>query len=307
MTAALRHEARLRWLRDAWAVPAERRELEVEGAAVSYRDWGRDDGVADTDGLVFVHGFLAHARWWDHIAPHFRSRHHVIATDLTGMGDSGWRPAYDRRQYARETIAALRHAGIRRATIVAHSFGSLSSLYAALLAPDLIERVIVIDGFVFRAEPGSIPDAIMPEKRYATREEALGRYRLRPPGLWPVPEIVAHVADHSLREVEGEWGWKFDPRTFASVNSDDLRDELCGQPIRAEYIRAGNSETIGEAEVAQFRASLPLCGEPVTIPLSHHHVMLEEPESLVATLEGLLARPCGPACAAMPEPILADS
>jgi len=204
MTASLRHEAHLQWLRDAWAVPAERRELAVEGATVSYRDWGRGDGVADTSGLVFVHGFLAHARWWDHIAPHFRSRYHAIATDLTGMGDSDWRPAYDRRQYARETIAALRHAGIRRATIVAHSFGSLSSLYAAVLAPDLIERVIIIDGYVFRTEPGAMSETVQPEKRYATRDEALARYRLRPPGLWPVPEIVDYVAAHSVREIDGQ-------------------------------------------------------------------------------------------------------
>ncbi|MDE2621395.1 MAG: alpha/beta hydrolase, partial [Sphingomonadales bacterium] len=164
-----------------------------------------------------------------------------------------------------------------------------------------------IDGFVFRTEPGAAPETIQPEKLYPSREAALARYRLKPAGRWPIPEIVDYVAGHSLREVDGQWGWKFDPRIFASVNSDTVRDDLRGQPIRAEFIRAGNSETVGEAALASFRANLPLCGEPVTIPLCHHHVMLEDPASLVATLESLLGRPLTPACAALPETVVAPS
>jgi len=127
------------WLAEGWEQHATVREVDVEGATVRYRAWGCDD--RDKPGLVLAHGFLAHARWWDHIAPRLTDRYRVIAPDFTGMGDSDRRPAYSRHQYARELIAATRHAGFEQAIFVAHSFGSSSALYAATLAPDLIERV----------------------------------------------------------------------------------------------------------------------------------------------------------------------
>src|SRR5947209_5597861 len=179
------------WLRGGWAREAEIRSVEVEGAQVRYRDWGAPM-VRESDGnggIAFVHGFLAHARWWDHIAPHFADRHHVIASDLTGMGDSDRRPRYSREQFAREIIAAVRDAGMQAVTLIAHSFGSPSTLYAAKLAPDLVRRVIILDAHVFRGKVEDKAGEVQPEKRYASREEALARYRLKPPGLWPVPEI----------------------------------------------------------------------------------------------------------------------
>ena len=278
-----------RWLADGWAQEAEVREVAVEGATVRYRGWGLDD--LGKPGLVLVHGFLAHARWWDHIAPRLTDRYRVIAPDFTGMGDSDRRPTYSRRQYARELVAATRDAGIARAVFVAHSFGGVTALWAAMTAPELIERVVVIDAHVFRAEQEQTV-APRPERLYESFEAALARYRLTPPGAWPDPDVFAYIARHSIRRADdGRWGWKFDPEAFRSVHRERLRDELKGLPLPVDFIHAGDSEIVDEASVAGFRAHMPACGVPVTVPLSHHHVMIEQPVGLVAALNGLLARP----------------
>ena len=276
------------WLARAWAHTATVREVAVEGATVRYREWGAG---SDKPGLVFVHGFLAHARWWDHIAPHFADRFHVIAPDFTGMGDSDRRPEYSRRQYGRETLAAIGDAGLRDTSIVAHSFGSVSSLYAAKLAPDRIRRAIVIDAHVFRGEDSGPGRDVEPEKRYPSREAAIARYRLMPPGEWPDPDITAYLAHASLREHVDGWGWKFDPETFRSVHKERVRDEVRDLPLPIDFIRAENSEVVGEAEVAAFLAGAPGCAAPVTIPASHHHIMIEQPLALVSALNALLANP----------------
>lgn len=275
------------WLETAWSRQAGVRAVDVEGATIRYRDWG--DRPAGGPGLLFAHGFLANARWWDHIAPHFADRHHVIAPDFSGMGDSDRRAEYSRRQYAREILAVLDDAGMTGATIVAHSFGAISSLLAATMAPTRIGRVIVLDAFVFRPESPALPTRVETEKRYATREEALARYRLRPAGLWPVPEIVAYLARHSVREAEGMWGWKFDPAIFATIDREEVRDELRGLPTPVDFIHAAHSEVVDEAALATFVANMPRCGTPVTVPLSHHHLMIEQPVALVTALDGLLA------------------
>lgn len=275
-----------RWLDKAWAMEAEVRAVDVEGAAARYRFWASNDGRRR--GLIFVHGFMAHARWWDHIAPHFTDRFRVAAVDMTGMGDSDRRPAYSRRQYAREILAAARDAGMDEVIIVGHSFGSISSLYAAKLAPELVRHVVVVDAHSFREETGETRD-IVPERVYADREEALSRYRLVPPGLWPHPRIVQYLAQHSLRKVEGGWSWKFDPEIFREATQERIRDEMRGTDLPTTFVHAGNSEIVGAAEVANFLANAPGCRGVVTVPVSHHHIMIEQPVGLVAALNGIIA------------------
>lgn len=273
------------WLDRAWAMQASVQEVSVEGAMVRFRCWG--EGAPGRAGLLFVHGFLAHARWWDHIAPHFADRYRVAALDFTGMGDSDRRPTYSRRQYAREILAVAEASGMEQVTLVAHSFGSVSSLYAAKIAPDRVARVIVIDAHVFRDEAGqALP--VLPERHYATREEAIERYRLLPAGAWPLPRIVRYIAEHSLRGTDGRWGWKFDPEAFRTVHKERIRDEIRRLDLPIDFIHAGDSEVVGPAELASFLANQPRCPGPVTVPLSHHHVMIEQPVGLVAALNGLL-------------------
>lgn len=116
------------------------------------------------------------------------------------MGDSDRRTQYSRRQYGRETLAAIVATGMTGASVAAHSFGAVSPLYAARLAPDRIARAIVIDAHVFRDETDTGGRVVEPEKRYSSREEALTRYRPMPPGAWPDADIIAYYAQHSLRE-----------------------------------------------------------------------------------------------------------
>lgn len=280
------------WLAEGWARAASLGEVEVEGATVRYRGWGLDD--ADKPGLVLVHGFLAHARWWDHIGPRLADRFRVIAIDFTGMGDSDRRPVYSRRQYGRELIAAALHAGFERAIIVAHSFGAISSLHAAQIEPAFVDRVIVIDANAFRSEDEDEGMSVQPEKFYSSFEAALARYRLMPTGAWPDPEILDYIARNSIRETDRGWGWKFDPETFRSVHREKMRDALRGLDHPVDFIHAGNSEVVGPTELSNFLAAMPGCGAPVGVPLSHHHIMIEQPVGLVAAINGLLANPRQP-------------
>src|SRR5262245_56841948 len=53
-----------------------------------YLDWGN----AGAPPLVLLHGIDRIAHTFDHVAPRFTDRFHVIAMDLRGHGDSGWDP-----------------------------------------------------------------------------------------------------------------------------------------------------------------------------------------------------------------------
>jgi len=283
----------LQWLSNQWSIEPEIGSVDVEGATVRYRRWrGAPADAGARPGLAFVHGFMAHARWWDHIAPHFRNRFDVIASDFTGMGDSDRRPGYARRQYSREILAAAAHAGLTDVTLIAHSFGGLCALNAAMASQGLVRRVILIDSHVFlppktdreRRKPE-------PERRYATAQEAMERYRLTPPAAAAVPEIVAYIARHSLREADGRWGWKFDPQIVGMDNDAELRRAVRTMSLPVDFVHAECSAVIGPSESAELRTQLRALDRFVTVPVSDHHIMIEQPVALVAALDGLLEQP----------------
>ncbi|HEY6869124.1 MAG TPA: alpha/beta hydrolase [Novosphingobium sp.] len=276
------------WLDQAWQQEAEVRSVEVEGARVSYRAWGLDH--TDKPGLILVHGILAHARWWDHVAPSFADRYRVVALDFTGMGDSARRPAYSRPQYARELAGVARHAGLRDVVLVAHSFGATPALYAALHYPDLFERVIAIDARVFREHNGKYLPSRQ-ERLYASREEAVSRYRLIPPSEGLDPEILAYVAWHSVAPGADGWKWKFDPETIDPVDRWGMVEEMRFKPLAVDLIHGGESSFMTDENIANFLHHMPSCGDPVEIPLANHHIMLEQPVALIAAINGLLAKP----------------
>src|SRR5262245_48676612 len=60
----------------------------VNGLRIHYLEWG----TSDKQPLIMLHGIGRIAHTFDHIAPHFASRYHVMAVDMRGHGDSDWDP-----------------------------------------------------------------------------------------------------------------------------------------------------------------------------------------------------------------------
>ena len=78
------------WLEEALLVPREEGWVKSGGCDIHYFRWGNPENP----GLLLMHGFLAHARCFAFIAPFLAQHYHVVAFDLSGMGDSGVRESY---------------------------------------------------------------------------------------------------------------------------------------------------------------------------------------------------------------------
>jgi pimeloyl-ACP methyl ester carboxylesterase len=272
------------WLDAAWAIPACVRHVEIEGAEIACRIWGH--GNDSERSILFVHGFRANARWWDHIAPHFADRFRVVALDLSGMGDSGRRQHYSRALFAHELLGIIEQLNLHRPTVIAHSFGTLVALYAAALVPDAIGRLILIDGYPTGFP--RLPDAR--ERFYPDRGSILSRYRLDPPGRWPDPRVTAYLANASIRETVQGWTWKFDPNATETLKLDVPRQDVghIVQPVDAIF--ADLTEIVPHDRISNIAKWLPTCGRPIKIHGCHHHVMIEQPQALVAVLSAPLSR-----------------
>lgn len=277
------------WYQRAVSQEAVALHIEVNSNLLHYLAWNAQD--TDKPALLFVHGFRAHARWWDFIAPFFTATHRVFAMDLSGMGDSGWRESYSPQQLAGDVSGFIQALGLGATTVVAHSYGGLCTLRAAAERPDLFKHVVVIDTYV--VFEGAVlprdPARITGSRIYSDYASARARYRLLPEQPTPIPCLVDHVARHSLRAVEGGLRWKFDgrlqePETHAHDGEAMLRK--IAAPV--DYIYGECSALIDEQHARRITNALPNVRGPIAIPDGHHHLMLDQPIALISSLRALL-------------------
>lgn len=271
----------------------EQCSIEVEGANIAFRGWNL--GAVDLPGLVLIHGFRAHARWWDHIAPSLARTHRVAAIDLSGMGDSDRRPTYSRAQFSREILAVAAACEFDRVTLVGHSFGSMGAILASIAAPDRVRRLVIIDTALPTIADVGHQIPVPPRRLYPSRAAAVERFRLIPPGEWPNPDILAYIAHHAVRETSEGWTWKFDEDAAASLNAEaaTYRSDLFGVPVPTDLIYGAETEIMTPERRAMAAEIAPFCGPPIAVPCAHHHVMIEQPIALVSALDALLAVPRG--------------
>jgi pimeloyl-ACP methyl ester carboxylesterase len=235
--------------------------------------------------VVLIHGGVAHARWWDHVAPLLTTgdRRRVVALDLSGHGDSGRRDQYSIGTWADEVAALVSHLEFEAPPIiVGHSMGGLVALTLAERRAELVGGTVVVDTRAVEHTSAERAEndrrAAMPTRVYRTRRDAIDRFR-PVPGQSSLPYVRAHVASTSVRECADGWTWKFDPRIFGG--QDFVNTTLSGLRGRVLMLRAEHG--ISTSGVDRL---LDLVGgvTSVEIAAAGHHIMLDQPLALVAAL-----------------------
>ncbi|MFJ8109477.1 alpha/beta fold hydrolase [Streptomyces sp. NPDC096132] len=118
-------------------------QLEVDGAALTYDDEGPRDGGAVP--LVFVHGWTANRRRWDHQIAHFAEKRRVVRLDLRGHGESSGAGVKTVAELAKDLIAVLDHLKIERCVLIGHSMGGMIAQTVALSHPERVERMVLVN------------------------------------------------------------------------------------------------------------------------------------------------------------------
>jgi 3-oxoadipate enol-lactonase len=113
---------------------------EINGIQVNYADSG-GDGPA----VVLSHGYLMDATMFDAqvaaVAPEYR----VITWDQRGHGGTPAPGPFSYWDSARDVLALLDHLGIEEAVLGGMSQGGFLSLRAAMLAPQRVRGLVLID------------------------------------------------------------------------------------------------------------------------------------------------------------------
>jgi pimeloyl-ACP methyl ester carboxylesterase len=239
------------------AQPGTSHYAQVTGIRMHWLEW---PGPAGAPTLLLLHGFLAHAHWWDFVAPWLAQRYRVIAPDFSGMGDSQYRAVYSHAQYNNEIAGIAEATGSAGGIAIGHSFGGRALLYACNEHRDLFARAIVVDSRL-----GSPEDPIRgfneewrPKKSYPDAESIARRFSLRP--IEPAPlAAMRHMAQASIREEASGWVWKFDAevtRLFQVADDapgvDDIH-ALRDLTMPVDFIYGESSRVVTPPRAAQPR------------------------------------------------------
>jgi hypothetical protein len=119
----------------------------------------------------------------------------------------------------------------------------------------------------------------------------MSRFRLRPAQSEVLPYVVDHIARTSVVQTPAGWTWKVDPRSREREDIPDLGTLLkvkCPLSFfRGEFGRVSpDAGTV--LSNARGRAT-PV----IEIPQAHHHIMVDEPLSLVTGLRAVLTEWAG--------------
>ncbi|HEY5884107.1 MAG TPA: alpha/beta hydrolase [Pyrinomonadaceae bacterium] len=122
----------------------EPRHSEVQlgtGVRLHYVEQGNAKGPA----VILLHGYSDSWVSWGQVLPLIDKKYHVYVPDLRGHGDSD-RPAsgYTFPDFAADIVAFMDAKGIKKATIVGHSMGSFVAQHVAAMAPDRVEKLVLV-------------------------------------------------------------------------------------------------------------------------------------------------------------------
>ena len=130
----------------ASVISVEKRTVHLHGHQVVYREAGAPAaGEADRPVLLLVHGMAGSSATWKDALPRLAERHHVIAPDLPGHGESDKpRADYSLGAYANTLRDLLIALGIEKATIVGQSLGGGVAMQLAYQHPNKCERLVLV-------------------------------------------------------------------------------------------------------------------------------------------------------------------
>ena len=125
-------------------------EVIVDGLTVHYDRAGALSEDAGTPAIVLAHGAASDATVWEEQVAALSERHLVLALDLPGHGrsDKPEEAAYPARLFSDATLAVMDQEGVDRAVLVGHSFGVSVMRDVLSAAPERVQGITMIDGFV---------------------------------------------------------------------------------------------------------------------------------------------------------------
>ena len=241
--------------------------------------------------IIFIHGVLNDHSVWI-LQTRYLAHHgwNVLAVDLPGHCRSAGEPLATVEAAADFILALMDAAGLEKAVLIGHSFGSLVALEAAARAPDRIRQLVLVGtAFPMKVSPALLDWSLHEPMKALEMVNQFSRSTLAPPPSALGPGTWVYGASMALGR-----------RVLASnpyVNLFHTGFKACDSYSNGELTMAqvtcpvlfvlGSVDQMTPPKAAQGLIKKALDAKVVTLPGGHHQ-MNETPEPMLAALTGFL-------------------
>lgn len=270
--------------------------LTIHGLRHHYIRWGDEKN----EPLVFLHGLMNNARYWEHIAARFADRYAVYAPDLRGHGESDHAPGgYLVWAFAMDLRGFVEELDLEGFDLVAHSIGSRVAMAYAREHSHRLKHLVLADMGPEMAEQGArgirrSTGESQAAPGFATEAAAIEHFAALYPGAshdFLQRQVVASLV---LDEASGNLVFRFDPAIHqatgraALVEIPYLWESLEHITCPTLVVRAEKSRMLSPEIAHQMIERLPN-GKFVEISSAGHQVPLHQPEAFANAVAEFLA------------------
>src|SRR5688500_11660706 len=241
--------------------------------------------------VVFVHGVLN-----DHSVWILQSRwlaHHgwnVLALDLPGHCRSEGPPPASVEEAAQFVIALLDAAGIEKAALVGHSFGSLIALEVAARAPGRVSHLALVGtAYPMKVSPALLEGALNEPLRAIDMVNVFSHSMLAPPPSALGPGTWLYGGSRALmkRVLASNPRVNVFHRGFVACDSYQGGEAAMDQVRCPVLFLLGRDDSMAPPRAAQSLQAKAKDGRTVLVDAGHQ-MMTEAPDAVLAALKEFL-------------------
>lgn len=242
--------------------------------------------------VVFCHGLFGQGKNWTQIAKQIAQNHRVTLLDMPNHGRSGWTEQHDYVESAQIVAAAVADLD-EPVALVGHSMGGKIAMLVALLHPELVERLCVVDvspvEYAHHDEFLRYMDAMLAMDLDAleSRQEASEALRAAVPS-----DMVRGFLLQNLRRDGDSWRWqpnlevlRRDLRAVGGWPADGVQGRTYDQTVL--WVSGADSPYVKQEYVEAMDTLFPR-NRQVTIKGAGHWVHSEQAETFTEVLRRFL-------------------
>lgn len=267
------------------------KRLQLAHVNLHYLEYGGTGSLA----MVLIHGGGANAHWFDFVGPSLAQHGRVVAVDLRGHGDStpAEPPVYTYEAYLQDLRALRAAEQLPPLVLMGHSMGGVVAVQYAGTWPQEVQALIVCD-----TRPVYAPEVAdflrqtgqRQGREYASQEEYIAHFRIRPDGLRAPQEVYRYVARHAGRQLpSGKWAHKIDRRVYAQRDAIDTFPFWKQVTCPALFLRAAHGSRLTPALLQQIKEACPHV-ECAEVADAGHHLVLDQPAQTGGLIQEFLQR-----------------
>jgi esterase len=247
-------------------------------------------GSESLPALIILHGLLGSSDNWHSLGKIFGERFRTFIPDARNHGLSQHSEVFNYQAMVDDVVEFMTQQHISSTSLMGHSMGGKTAALLALLHPELVDKLIVVDiaPRSYQAHHDQVFNALnsLDLNAFTYRKDIEEALALK------IPEVSVRrfLMKNLMRDDSGLFHWKLNlnaiEKNYAQINEELPRNRQFQGPVL--FIRGENSEYI-QMEDLPFIGQIFPKAELVSIKNAGHWIHADAPEEFSKTVLDFLS------------------